>query len=204
MTPAPLSPGFSHPVFDAQVAFRKLLNALAHPGRIYPLDLSLTAPLGLDRATAAACLCLLDLETSLWVDPHFSPEVLRWLIFHTGCHISPDRFPSAPSEAVGVPHTFALLSTPPSRLADFNMGTAEYPESSTLLLIQVPDLEQGLPVQLQGCGILSQETIAPQVPVHFWEDWQAKPAFPLGVDVFFFAKNRLMGLPRTIAVSFIH
>jgi len=197
MIPAPLSPGFSHPVFDAQITFRQLLNALAHPGRIYPLDLSLNAPLGLDRATAAACLCLLDLETSLWMDPNFSPEVLRWLVFHTGCHISPDREPFRSEEGV-LPATFALLTAPPPLLADFNMGTPEYPESSTLLLIQVPDLEQGLPVQLQGCGILSQETIAPQVPVHFWEDWQAKPAFPLGVDVFFFAKNRLMGLPRTI------
>lgn len=186
-----LLPAFVNPVHDAQRAFRALLDAMAQPGRPYDLP-SLAAPPGLTAASAAACLTLLDGEVTLWLGKEVQ-ESRPWLQFHTGC-------PPAASPQVAA---FALVQTPPA-LSDFSPGTAEYPEASTTLLLQVPALTGGPSMTLRGPGIPDQRAIAPQVPDGFWAQWQHNAQrYPMGVDVFLLDNAQVMGLPRT-AQAILH
>ena len=196
-------PGFRDPVHHAQQTFRALLDGLARPGRVQTLTLDLEPPPGLSRACAAACLTLLDLETQVWLQPDWDDSVRSWLLFHTGC-----RFTSEPKTA-----NFAVLradgeANQPDRLNQsdlpdltaFNPGNPEYPEASTTLLMQVADLYTGHPVTLQGPGILDECAIAPRLSAKFWQFWQNNHGlYPLGVDIFLFADDQIMGLPRSTA-----
>ncbi|MBD2519404.1 phosphonate C-P lyase system protein PhnH [Nostoc sp. FACHB-973] len=203
MTKVTHLPGFEDSVHDAQRTFRSLLDANARPGTPYPITASMTVPSGLTLACAAACLTLLDLDVQVWLQPSFASSATPhsplptphsffrdWLLFHTGC-----RFTQQPGEA-----DFALIRDLAAlpELSDFSWGTAEQPEASTTLLVQVESWEKGQPVVLTGPGILHHKEIAPQVPRHFWDFWMKNhQAYPQGLDVFLFTENAVMGLPRT-------
>jgi len=183
-------PGFEDSIHDSQQTFRALLDANARPGRPYPITASMTVPSGLTPACAAACLTLLDLDVKVWLESSFAPQIKAWLLFHTGC-----RFTQQPGEA-----DFALIQdlAALSELSSFNWGTAEQPEASTTLLVQVESLEGGQPMVLTGPGILDKRKILPKLPRHFWDFWEKNHlAYPQGLDVFLFTENAVMGLPRT-------
>ncbi|MCC5651497.1 phosphonate C-P lyase system protein PhnH [Nostoc sp. XA013] len=183
-------PGFQDSIHDPQRTFRALLDANARPGTPYWITADMSVPLGLTPACGAACLTLLDLDVVVWLQPSFADQVRAWLLFHTGC-----RFTQYPEEA-----DFALIQDLAGlpELSIFSWGTAEKPEASTTLLVQVESFEMGQPVMLTGPGILDQQAIAPTLPTHFWDLWmQNHQAYPQGVDVFLFTENAVMGLPRT-------
>lgn len=185
-----LTPGFQDHVHNAQQVFRSLLIALATPGQIESIAVPITPPPGLLPACAAACLTLLDLETQVWLQPGFEAAVSTWLTFHTGC-----RFASSP-QAADFAVIWDIAQLP--NLDSFHWGTAECPEASTTVLIQIEQLTQGRPVRLKGPGILQERSIAPHLPHCFWQQWhQNCQAYPQGIDVFLFAPNQVMGLPRT-------
>ena len=186
-------PGFKDPVHDTQRTFRALLDALARPG-ISQSIARLKPPQGLVSSCAAACLTLLDLETKVWLQPGLSEAVRSWLVFHNSCRFTPD-----PQTA-----DFALIwdiATAPN-LDQFHPGAPEYPEASTSLLIQLPSLNDGSPVTLQGPGIPQAITINPPLAPDFWRQWREMTAsYPLGLDAWCFAENQLLGLPRTARLS---
>lgn len=186
-------PGFSDSVQEAQTTFRALLNALAHPGESYSIEAAVTPPPGLNSVCAAVCLTLFDVDTLIWLQPELPPEVEVWLRFHTGC-----RFTSDPAQAhFAVIWQADLLPD----LVSFHWGTAEYPESSTTVLIQLGS-RSGQPVTLRGPGILGERTIAPALPARFWTQWQNNAqAYPLGVDVFLCSSAAVVGLPRTACIQ---
>ena len=184
-----LLPGFTDPVHNSQRTFRALSDALARPGIRQSMP-SLTAPSGLTPSCAAACLTLLDLETSVWLQSCISESIRSWLLFHTGC-----RFTTNPQRA-----DFAIIIDVDSApaLEQFCYGTPEYPEASTSILMQIPSLEGGSEVTLTGPGILDSMAIAPPLAPEFWQQWQEMTTeYPLGVDVWFFADAQILGLPRT-------
>ncbi|MEM9214371.1 MAG: phosphonate C-P lyase system protein PhnH [Cyanobacteria bacterium P01_F01_bin.150] len=188
-----LLPGFADPVHDSQRTFRALLDALARPGILQSTP-ALTAPSELTSSCAAACLTLLDLETSVWLQPCLPESVRSWLLFYTGCCFTPD--PNTADFAIIVD-----VESAPS-LDQFCYGTPEYPEASTSLLMQIPSMEGGLEVTLKGPGILDAIAIAPSVTVDFWQQWQEMTTeYPLGLDVWFFADEQILGLPRTARLS---
>ena len=186
-------PGFKNSVHDSQSTFRTLLNALSRPGTINQVTTQLTAPSGLNLACAAACLTLLDLETQVWLQPELNKEVKNWLLFHTGC-----RFTKDTNQA-----DFAVIwdiNNMPN-LSQFKQGTPVYPEDLTTLLIIVGAIHeyplQQMPI-LKGAGINKQITIPINLSDRFWQQWQQNhDAYPLGVDIYFFCKNEVIGLPRT-------
>lgn len=184
------SPGFKNLTKDSQETFRALLEALSLPGKLLAVEVDLKAPEGLSTACAAACLTLMDLETDVWLQSEFSTDVRNWLQFHTGC-----AFVESPEEAAfAVVGNAGLLN-----LEQFYWGSAENPEVSTTLLIQVNALADNVPVKLTGPGILQDSIISPNLPDNFWQQWsQNHVAYPQGVDVFLFEGRSVLGLPRSI------
>ena len=188
-------PGFSDPVHGAQRTFRGLLEALSHPGLPYTPQYALSSPDDLTPVCAAACLTLLDLEATVWLQPSLSQRVQDWLRFHTGCLFTDD--PSAAD--------FAAISDAFSQpeLAAFNWGSAEAPEQSTTLLIQVEDFTSGSVQQLSGPGILNCVSFAPNLPETFWEQ-RDQHAYPQGVDCFLLTQQSVVGLPRTTRAKAVY
>jgi alpha-D-ribose 1-methylphosphonate 5-triphosphate synthase subunit PhnH len=188
-----LRPGLGNPVHDSQRFFRKLLSAMAQPGRPVDLPGAPEGPLPLDPATAAAALTLLDLDTPLWIDwIADTPQLRAYLKFHCGCPIV-ERSQTA---------AFGLITDPAHmpRLALFAQGSDQYPDRAASLLLQVPSLDGGPAVTLSGPGIRDSAVFAPDgLPDWFWNDWRLNAGqFPLGVDVFFTCGDRVVGLPRSI------
>ena len=183
--------GFQNAVQDAQSTFRSLMAAIAEPGRAQAIAVEMSPPQGISSACAAACLTLFDLETYVWLQPGLDVGVRAWLKFHSGC-----RFAVHSHQA-----NFAVIGDVKTlpKLSEFDCGTADFPEHSTSLLIQVEDFTQGQPVRLTGPGILTDRSIAPQVPRSFWQQWRLnQQAYPLGIDVFLFTQTEVIGLPRTV------
>jgi len=190
-----LLPGFSNPVFDSQRVFRKVLEALAHPGSVYELAPLPPAPVSLHPASAAICLALLDFETPLWLQPGLpvgrQESITRHLRFHCGCPIV-----DAPIQS-----SFALIHDAASipSLASFAQSEIEYPDRSATLIVQVAGLDAGPGVMLRGPGIWTVATLGvPDLPAAFWSEWCENAArFPCGVDLILVAGKRIAGLPRT-------
>ena len=190
-----LQPAFDDPVLDAQRGFRAALKALAEPGLIQHLPCAPHLD-GLDPATYALCLALLDTDTPLWLAPGFDTPLIRAnLAFHCGCPLTERR-----EEA-----RFALLSeTDLLDLNDFDHGNDRYPDQSCTLLVQLCDLESGPALNWSGPGIKTQRQVQVPVPHAFWQERQRREAFPRGLDVIFSAGHHLIGLPRSSRIAQEH
>ncbi len=191
MIQAPLLPAFADPVHDAQITFRGLLAALSHPGRVVDLKVDLVTPWGLWLSCGAAALTLLDDRTRVWISETAPAGVRHWLQFHTGC-----RWVADPQQA-----DFALVLDPISMppLPTFAQGSAEEPERSTTLLIQIQGW-QGESVILSGPGIPSQCSVSLAAGSGgLIEDLERNSRrYPQGVDLFLFVEQQVMGLPRSV------
>jgi alpha-D-ribose 1-methylphosphonate 5-triphosphate synthase subunit PhnH len=186
--------GFADPVLDAQRAFRAVLDAMAHPGRVVTLA-PLAAPAPLGDASAAVCLTLLDLDTPVWLDPAAATaEVVTYLRFHCGAPVV-----GAPAAA-----RFAVIADAPAMppVDAFEPGTDERPDLSAMLVIQVKDLVGGRGPRLTGPGIEREARLEAVGAPALWPGLRATAArFPRGVDVVLCADRRLAALPRTTRVE---
>ena len=186
--------GLTDPTLDSQRIFRSLLEAMAHPGRIVDVAVELQAPSPLHPAAAAACLTMLDFDTPLWLDEAAArPDAVEWLRFHSGAPIV-----SRPQAA-----RFALIADPQGMPDTFDSGTAEYPERSATLIVQVQSLLGGTGRRLRGPGIADEARLeVAGVPDAFWTWMAANHAlFPCGVDVVLSAGRVIAALPRTTKVE---
>lgn len=189
-------PGFQDQALDAQAVFRVLLNGMSHPGRIFRMPpVVAMAPSGLEPATAAVCLTLLDGDTVLWTDLEAASPALPWLRFHCGCPVIDDAGRAHYGLAA------AADRLPP--LQAFRTGSDEAPETAVTLILQVEALAATGGCRLRGPGIpdyLSLEVAG--LPPGFWEDRRRLcSAFPLGLDVIFVCGGRVAALPRSTQVE---
>lgn len=197
MSAAVLNAGFNDPVHDAQQVFRAVMMALAEPGRLQTIDRLPEAPRPLSAAAAAVALALADHETALWLDAPLaaSADVAAYLRFHTGARIVSD-----PTEAA-----FALVSEPSALppLEHFAQGSAEYPDRSTTLILQLAELATGPAYTLSGPGIAGTTRFAAgPLPTDFALRLARNRAlFPCGVDLVLTAGREVVGLPRTTRLS---
>ena len=190
-----LSGGFDDAVHQSQQAFRAALQALSRPGQ----PLALGAPIdgvNLQSAMAHLLLTLTDDDTPVWWQ-NPDPRDAQWLRFHT----------SAPVTLVSGDASFAVLTdlaTLPA-LDCFSSGSAESPEFSTTLLIEVTSFDAGPLMQWSGPGLREPtEVRVDGLPDSFWSQWRDNSAgFPQGVDVIFCCAGMVMGLPRTTRVQAI-
>ncbi|HWA20424.1 MAG TPA: phosphonate C-P lyase system protein PhnH [Devosia sp.] len=188
-----LDGGFSEPVLAAQTAFRAIMDALANPGTIRKLGTPPGAPAGLPAGLAAVALTLCDHDSPLWLDPGLAEDeaVAAWLRFHTGAPLVTD--PAASD--------FALVADPGAlpQLDRFALGSDQYPDRSTTIVLAVPALTGGAALTFKGPGIRDAVTVAPQgLPADFATQWSANHAlFPRGVDLLLVSDTGIAGLPRS-------
>jgi alpha-D-ribose 1-methylphosphonate 5-triphosphate synthase subunit PhnH len=191
-----MRPGLADPTLDSQRIFRSLLEALSRPGRIVDVPVAIQPPVPLDPATAAMCLTLLDFDTPLWLDDASArPEVVDWLKFHCSMPLATE--PGAAQ--------FALVTDAERMpgLDAFDAGTAEHPERSATLILQVRALIGGTGRGLAGPGIAGEVRLdVAGVPAPFWT-WASDNHghFPRGVDVVLSAGQVIAALPRSTRVG---
>ena len=91
-TVAELPAGFADKVLSAQSTFRSVMDAMARPGSVQRIAGVAGAPAAMMRGTAAIALTLFDHDTPVWLDPRMSetPDVAKWLKFHTGAPVIAD------------------------------------------------------------------------------------------------------------------
>jgi alpha-D-ribose 1-methylphosphonate 5-triphosphate synthase subunit PhnH len=191
-----LAPAFADPVHDSQRTFRAVMNALAHPGAITPIVTAVASPLPLAPAAAAIALTLLDYETPVWLDGALAatPGIADWFRFHTGASITSDQGAAA----------FAFIADvaeAPS-FETFALGSTEYPDRSTTLVLQVEQFSRGESISLRGPGIAGTRTLAAgQLPSRFREQWaDNRELFPRGVDVILVTNSEIVALPRSVRI----
>lgn len=193
---ADIPPGFADPTLGSQAVFRRLMDAMARPGLIQDVSFAPDPPSGLNRAAAAVGLTLFDFETPLWLAPEIRQgRASDWLRFHCACPLVDS--PKAAAFAI-VPD----LAAAPA-LSEFNPGDAKYPDRSTTVIVQLPALEGGPVVTLEGPGIKGHRAFAPEgVADSFWAQVQANhERFQFGVDLIFTAGDQVAALPRSTRVS---
>jgi alpha-D-ribose 1-methylphosphonate 5-triphosphate synthase subunit PhnH len=192
-----LAPGFSDPVLASQAVFRTVMEAMARPGTIATIDVAITPPTPLGVAAAALALTLLDFETPFWLDPMLAaaPDVDAWLKFHTGAPRTSD-----PASAA-----FAFVAKPAAMSAfdTFDLGSIEYPDRSTTLVLEVETLNDGDAFYLSGPGIKESCSLAAEpLPTDFADLMAANRAlFPRGVDIVLTCGHRLAALPRSVQLT---
>ena len=185
---ASLDGGFGQPVFEAQAAFRLLMDAMARPGSRHRVEADVMAPGLAGPAQVAVALTLLDADTPVWCGSA-SPALGAWLAFHTGAPLV-----MTPGEAA-----FAFLGHGDAMLDDLSLGTQDYPDRSATLVIEVRCFNQGESFRLSGPGINGQRNIIVDgLPEGFAAFRAANRAlFPRGLDVVLTAGRDLVALPRS-------
>lgn len=189
-------PGFREPVFASQSCFRDVLDALARPGERRWLRSAIPGPRPLAPATCALALTLLDHDTRVWLAPEARNDpVVAFLRFHAGCRLVDD---AAAADFAIVTRAADLPS-----LATFHAGSDEVPESSTTVVVQVEEFDDGPGWRLTGPGIRDVNRVRVHgMPARFVPDWQANGAtFPRGVDMILVAGEVVCGLPRTTRIE---
>ncbi|WP_314948954.1 phosphonate C-P lyase system protein PhnH [Bradyrhizobium cosmicum] len=195
-TIAELPPGFADKVLSAQSTFRSVMDAMARPGSVRRIVPMAGSPAPMMRGTAAIALTLFDHDTPLWLDARISEssDVVKWLKFHTGAPAVQD--PSIAS--FGLISDGALLPS----LERFALGTNEYPDRSTTLILQVESLDAGRSFELRGPGIDGVAMLlASFKPFDLFERLRFNEAlFPRGIDVVLVADDAVAAIPRTTRV----
>src|SRR5258706_6125947 len=196
-TVAELPPGFADKVLSAQATSRWVMDAKARPGRVRGVAAVARAPGEMMRGTAAIALALLAHDTPVWLDPLMSetPDVTKWLKFHTG----------APVTANSSICSFAMIGDARAlpALDRFAFGSNEYPDRSTTLILQVESLMQGPPLELCGPGIDGTAVLQAAIqPANLFERLDInRTLFPRGIDVVLVADDAIVAIPRTTRLA---
>jgi alpha-D-ribose 1-methylphosphonate 5-triphosphate synthase subunit PhnH len=169
---------------------------MARPGSVQRIVPMAGAPDIMMRGTAAIALTLFDHDTPLWLDAGMteSSDVVKWLKFHTGAPVIQDSSIAS----------FALISDgallPP--LERFALGTSEYPDRSTTVIIQVESLDRGHAFELRGPGIDGVATLRGAIrPADLFERLRFNETlFPRGIDLVLVAGDAVVAIPRTTRV----
>lgn len=195
-TIAELPPGFADKVLSAQSTFRSVMDAMARPGSVQRIVPIAGSPGLMMRGTAAIALTLFDHDTPLWLDARMAEntDVVKWLKFHTGAPVVEDSSVAS----------FALISDGVllPTLERFALGTNEYPDRSTTVIIQIESLDSGRGFELRGPGIDGIATLQASIkPFDLFERLRINEAlFPRGIDVVLVADESVVAIPRTTRV----
>ena len=192
-----LDGGFADPVMQSQTVFRAVMDALANPGTAQNLVASRSMASHWDPQLVSILLTLSDHDTPIWLSPRLATDanVREFINFHTGAPIVTDV-------AKAIFAFVAHVDEPPA-LSQFNLGTQEYPDRSTTIVLAVEALSGGDALTTVGPGIKDHGHIAPVgLPADFIDQWaQNRELFPRGIDLLLVADGQVMGLPRSTRIS---
>ncbi|MDE4141142.1 MULTISPECIES: phosphonate C-P lyase system protein PhnH [Rhodobacterales] len=178
--------GFANPSVASAHGFRAAMNAMARPGAVQGITGAIP-PEGISHAAGSLLLTLCDPETSVFLAPDVDSEALRgWLTFHTGAPIV-----SAEQADFALGGWGALMP-----LDRFPIGTAEYPDRSTTLIVEVAGFD-ATNATLSGPGIKDTAQMALPDPVACAGNAML---YPLGVDFFFTSGSQVAALPRSTQI----
>jgi alpha-D-ribose 1-methylphosphonate 5-triphosphate synthase subunit PhnH len=191
-------------VFDAQRHFRSILDSLARPGRICPLDpVKLDPPPGLNHASVLVALALMDSDVTFHA-VHDEHGESAYLAANT-------RAASVPLENAGF--IFARGADSPEILESADCGSLPYPDTSASLILELEAasaelLAGGLRLKFEGPGVdgsaaLFARGLNPDLLLALLA---RNAEFPLGIDtVLTFAGDSggpcVVGVPRTARIS---
>src|SRR5262245_14511965 len=170
---------------------------MARPGQVFPVQTDVSPPAPLSAAGAAVALTLCDHDTPVWLAAELraGAAVGEWLRFHCGCALVDD-----PADAA-----FALASDAENLPAfdAFNIGTPDYPDRSTTILLQVDSLSSGADMVLTGPGIRERSVLrAEPLPPDIAERMAAnRRLFPCGIDLVLVAPTAVAALPRSVRIA---
>lgn len=181
-----LDGGFQDIAREAAVAFRRIMNAMARPGRIETID-AVNPPAPLSPAAGAVILTLCDRETGIHLGPsHENGAVRDWVTFHTGA-------PFVDAEIAD----FVVGDWPSLDLARLPIGTPEYPDRSPTVVVEMHEITNDGP-RLTGPGIQNETFLnLPEVEPFV----RNRALFPLGLDFIFTAGPTLAALPRSTIIG---
>lgn len=189
--------GFTNMAFESAHAFRAIMQAMARPGRVQSLEVSVAAPAPLLPGAAAVALTLCDFQTAVWLAPELrTQDVVRYLRFHAGAPIVED--------AARAQFIFAMAGARMPDPALLAQGTHDYPDRSATLVIQVAGFG-GEAVELSGPGLRGSLGFGVAgLDRAFWDAMTENHArFPVGVDVIFAAPGAVAALPRSTAIRLL-
>ncbi len=178
-----LSGGFAEAPLQSARAFRAILEAVARPGTILPVE-GAAPPAPLSVAAGVALLTLTDTTTPVHLAGRADCRAVRdWLTFHIG---APVVAAAAADFAVG---TWDALQ-PVTR---FCIGEPDYPDRSATLIVEMDRLTAHGPC-LSGPGIETATWLSLPETAAFRAN---RALFPLGFDCILTCGNRLAALPRS-------
>ena len=187
MTVGTLEGGFIDPPREAARAFRALMTAIARPGTVSPLSGAMP-PRPISSAAGTLLLTLADTDTPIFLAGGVdTPEVRSWIAFHTG---APMTGPSHAMFAIGRWDDLVPLDQYP-------IGTPEYPDRSTTLIVEMDSLEPRGSV-LTGPGIRDRAEFA--LPDDEAMSRNSR-LFPLGLDFYFTCGESVAALPRSTRIG---
>jgi alpha-D-ribose 1-methylphosphonate 5-triphosphate synthase subunit PhnH len=146
---------------------------------------------------AGLALALCDFETPVWLDRALSqaPGVAEWFRFQTGAPIV-----GRPRDAA---FAFVADGAAVPLLAEFALGTDEYPDRATTLVLAVERLSNKQGLSLVGPGVdgVATLSVGPLREGLLEERHALREIFPRGVDMIFVCGDRIAALPRTTIVE---
>jgi alpha-D-ribose 1-methylphosphonate 5-triphosphate synthase subunit PhnH len=192
-TIAEMPAGFADKVLSAQTTFRTVMDAMARPGTVRQVTAGAGTPSCLMRGTAAIALTLFDHDTPIWLDRTMAAtsDIAKWLKFHSGAPVIADS--SVCSFAlVGHGNEMPVLDR-------FALGSNEYPDRSTTLILQVESLTEGRAYEVCGPGIDGIAIFHARIdPEDLFEQLSVNAAlFPRGLDVVLVHDDAIVAIPRT-------
>lgn len=193
------------PIFDAQQAFRVLLDAFSHPGTLYSFEnYELSQPKELATSNAIIALSLFDNNISFHSDSFYSETVEKYIHLNT----------SAKIEKIQVADYVFLdgKDSITTQIQACKNGELSYPEKNATLIISVEQLS-AMPIAnfdchltLSGPGIQTEQNVFVKgLAIQNIQTLQIVNAeFPLGVDILLTDTfENICAIPRSIALQII-
>ncbi|MEO9459811.1 MAG: phosphonate C-P lyase system protein PhnH [Lentilitoribacter sp.] len=182
-----LEGGFINAPVQSAQSFRKIMNVMAKPGTIENLAVA-TPPAPLSAAAGSLLLTLCDAQTPIYLSEKFdNADVKAWITFHCNSPFSDAK-----------DCMFALGAWDQLQpLHNFPIGTPEYPDRSTTMIVEMDELSQTGAV-LSGPGIKEVGSLSLPETLAFEKN---ALLFPLGHDFYFTCGEQIAALPRTTKVQ---
>ena len=186
--------------FESQIIFRKVLDAMARPGKIVELpDLEINAP----TKNKFPCLVLLT-----FLDSHVKFKVLDIDNKVDSEEIAGYISSSTGSQEASVENSDFILiygGSAGGLIRRMKKGSPKYPDESTTLIYDVESIgEDGVLMTLSGPGICSDHRLAVKgiEEAEITELISVNRDFPMGIDAIFSDKNgKVVCIPRSTTVS---